>query len=172
MPPWTIPKRPAEDYASVVLEFETPDGRRVIGEASTSWSFVGAGLRLSAELLGPEYSMSWNSLDTGLHLFFSREVEGKTGEDLVEKQNAEMGLMPVVANEAAAYGYEAEDRHFVRVFLGKEEPLLTLEDGLDVVKVLMSAYLSAEQEKTVRFPPRGLDSFLPAVARGRWNPDD
>jgi predicted dehydrogenase len=164
-------KRPAEDYASVVLEFETPDGRRVIGEASTSWSFVGAGLRLSAELLGPEYSMSWNSLDTGLHLFFSREVEGRAGEDLVEKQNAETGLMPVVASEAAAYGYEAEDRHFVRVFLGKEEPLLTLEDGLDVVKVLMSAYLSAEQEKTVRFPPRGLESFVPAVARGRWNPD-
>ncbi len=164
-------KRPAEDYASVVLEFETPDGRRVIGEASTSWSFVGAGLRLSAELLGPEYSMSWNSLDTGLHLFFSREVEGRAGEDLVEKQNAETGLMPVVASEPAAYGYEAEDRHFVRVFLGKEEPLLTLEDGLDVVKVLMSAYLSAEQEKTVRFPPRGLDSFVPAVARGRWNPD-
>jgi predicted dehydrogenase len=164
-------KRPAEDYASVVLEFETPDGRRVIGEASTSWSFVGAGLRLSAELLGPEYSMTWNSLDTGLHLFFSREVEGRAGEDLVEKQNAETGLMPVVASEAAAYGYEAEDRHFVRVFLGKEEPLLTLEDGLDVVKVLMSAYLSAEQEKTVPFPPRGLESFVPAVARGRWNPD-
>jgi predicted dehydrogenase len=136
-------KRPAEDYASVVLEFETPDGRRVIGEASTSWSFVGAGLRLSAELLGPEYSMSWNSLDTGLHLFFSREVAGRAGEDLVEKQNAEAGLMPVVASEAAVYGYEAEDRHFVRVFLDKEEPLLTLEDGLDVVKVLMSAYLSA-----------------------------
>ena len=34
----------------------------------------------------------------------------------------------------------------------------------------MSAYLSAEQEKTVRFPPRGLESFVPAVARGRWNP--
>ncbi len=163
-------KRPAEDYASVVLEFETPDGRRVIGEASTSWSFVGAGLRLSAELLGPEYSMSWNSLDTGLHLFFSREVEGRAGEDLVEKQNAETGLMPVVASEAAAYGYEAEDRHFVRAFLGKEEPLLTFQDGLDVVKVLMSAYMSAEQEKTVHFPPRGLESFVPAVARGRWNP--
>jgi hypothetical protein len=32
-------KRPSEDYASVVLEFETPDGSRVIGEASwrTGW---------------------------------------------------------------------------------------------------------------------------------------
>jgi predicted dehydrogenase len=131
---------------------------------------VGAGLRLSAELLGPEYSMSWNSLDTGLQLFFSREVQGRAGEDLVEKQNAEMGLLPVVAGEAATYGYEAEDRHFVRVFLGKVAPLLTLEDGLDVVKVLMSAYLSAEQGKTVRFPPPRLESFVPAVARGRWRP--
>ena len=41
--------------------------------------------------------MPWNSLDTGLHLSFSREVDGRAGEDWVEKQNAEMGLMPVVA---------------------------------------------------------------------------
>jgi predicted dehydrogenase len=162
--------RPAEDFASVVLEFETPEGQRVIGEASTSWSFVGAGLRLSAELLGPEYSMAWNTLDAGLDLFFSREVRGKAGEDLVEKQNAEMGLMPVVANEAAAYGYEAENRHFVRAFLGKEAPMLTFDDGLEVVRTLMSAYQSAEQEKTVSFPPRGIDSYMPAVAKGTWRP--
>src|SRR5207245_5299282 len=141
-------KAPSEDFASVVIEFETSDGQLVRGEATTSWSFVGAGLRLSAELLGPEYSMTWNTLDSGVKLFFSREVVGKTGEDLVEKQNAEMGLMPVVAGEAAAYGYEAEDRHFVRVFLGKEKPLLTFDDGLEVVKVLMTAYQSAEEGKT------------------------
>jgi len=163
-------RRPSEDFASVMIEFQTADGQTVLGEATTSWSFVGAGLRLSAELLGPEYSMSWNTLDAGLKLFFSREVKGKTGEDLVEKQNAEMGLMPVVANEAAAYGYEAENRHFVRVFQGKEEPLLTWDDGLDVVRMLMAAYQSAEQGKTVKFPPSGLDSFKPAVARGTWRP--
>src|SRR5919201_6025289 len=128
-------RAPSEDFASVLIEFETDDGYKVLGEATTSWSFVGAGLRLSAELLGPEYSLSWNTLETGLKLFFSREVRGKAGEDLVEKQNAEMGLMPVVAEEAAAYGYEAEDRHFVRAFLGKEEPKLTFHDGLEVVKV-------------------------------------
>jgi predicted dehydrogenase len=161
---------PAEDFASVNIEFETDDGYRVIGEATTSWSFVGAGLRLSAELLGPEYSMSWNTLDAGLKLFFSREVTGKAGEDLVEKQNAEIGLMPVVADEAVAYGYEAENRHFVRVFLGKETARLTFDDGLEVVKVLMTAYQSAQQEKTIAFPPKGLDSFKPAVAQGTWRP--
>ena len=163
-------KSPSEDFASTTIEFETDDGQTVIGEASTSWSFVGAGLRLSAELLGPEYSMSWNTLDSGLKLFFSREVRGKAGEDLVEKQNAEVGLMPVVANEAVAYGYEAEDRHFCRVFLGKEKPKLTFDDGLEVVKILMTAYQSAEQGKTLEFPPRGLDKFVPAVAKGTWKP--
>ena len=163
-------KTPSEDFASVVIEFTTDDGHRVIGEATTSWSFVGAGLRLSAELLGPEYSLAWNSLDSGLKLFFSREVQGKAGEDLVEKQNAEVGQMPVVANEAAAYGYEAEDRHFVHAFLNKQKPALTFDDGLQVVKVLMTAYMSAEQGRTLDFPGPGLDTFIPAVAKGTWKP--
>ena len=164
-------RAPAEDFASVVIEFQTNDGHRVIGEATTSWSFVGAGLRLSAELLGPEYSMSWNSLDSGLKLFFSRNVRGRAGEDLVEKQNAEVGLMPVVPEEWAAYGYEAEDRHFVRAFLKGEKPALTFDDGLETVKLLMTAYRSAELGRTVGFPPRGLDRFVPAVARGEWRPE-
>jgi predicted dehydrogenase len=167
--PQDYTKTPSEDFASVLIEFETADGHKVIGEATTSWSFVGAGLRLSAELLGPEYSMKWNSLDSGLQLFFSREVTGRSGEDLVEKQNAEQGVMPVVPEEYLAYGYTGEDRHFVRVFLGKEEPRLTFADGVDVVKMLMTAYQSAEQRKTLPFPPRGIDKFVPAVAQGSWN---
>src|SRR5689334_186544 len=163
-------KRPSEDFASVMIEFRTDKGATVLGEATTSWSFVGAGLRLSAELLGPEYSMAWNSLDSGLRLFFSREVTGKSGEDLVEKQNAEMGLMPVVTGEAAVYGYEAEDRHFVRVFLKGEKPELTFDDGVEVVKLLMTAYMSAEQGKTLEFPPAGIETFVPAVAKGTWKP--
>jgi len=163
-------KAASEDFASLVIEFETDDGKIALGEASTSWSFVGAGLRLSAELLGPEYSLAWNSLDTGLKLFFSREVKGKAGDDLVEKQHAEMGLMPVVASEAVAYGYEAEDRHFVRVFLGKEESRLDFDDGVEVVKILMAAYQSAEQGKTLGFPPKGIEQFVPQVAQGTWHP--
>ena len=163
-------KRPAEDFARATIEYEADSGERMIGEVTTSWSFVGAGLRLSAELLGPEYSMSWNTLDSGLKLFFSREVKGKAGEDLVEKQNAEMGMMPVVAEEAAAYGYEAENRHFARAFLGKEKPYLTFDDGVGVVEVLMSAYQSAEEERTLTLPVPNLREFRPAVAQGKWRP--
>ena len=163
-------RRPSEDFASVTVEYEDADGNTLIGEATTSWSFVGAGLRLSAELLGPEYSMSWNSLQSPLKLFFSRRVEGPEGEDLVEKQNAEMGLMPVIADEAVAYGYEAENRHFVRAFLDGTPPDLTFHDGEEVVRLLMAAYMSAEQGRTLEYPPDGLKDFVPAVAKGTWKP--
>jgi len=146
---------PSEDFAAVMLEFH--------------WSEY-SGPSSSAESRRPEYSLQWNSLDTGLKLFFSREVQGKSGEDLVEKQNAEMGQMPVVAGEAAAYGYENEDRYFVDCFLKKKKPWLTFDDGLRVTKVLMTAYMSAEQGKTLDFPGPGLDNFVPAVAKGTWKP--
>src|SRR5688572_13881213 len=163
-------RAPAEDFASMTIAFKTNDGHKVIGEATTSWSFVGAGLRLSAELLGPEYSLKWNSLDSGLQLFFSRAVKGRAGEDLVEKQNAEVGVMPVVPEEWLAYGYTNEDRHYVRAFLGKEAPRLTFADGVDVVRLLMTAYKSAEQGKTIRYQPSTLTRFIPKVARGTWRP--
>jgi predicted dehydrogenase len=160
--------RPAEDFASMAVEYETEDGQRLLGEATTSWGYVGAGLRLSMELLGPEYSMAINTLESGLKLFFSREVRGEAGEDLVEKQNAEVGLMPVVVDEAVDYGYQAENRHMARAFARGEQPELTFDDGLEVVELLMTAYMSAEQGRTLEFRPEGLETFTPQVARGRW----
>jgi hypothetical protein len=56
----------------------------------------------------------------------------------------------------------------VRVFLGKEEPLLTFDDGFEVVRMLMTAYMSAEQGRTLEFPPKDLETFVPAVAQGKW----
>jgi len=163
-------KRPSEDFARSLIEYLDDNGEKIIVETTTSWCFVGEGLRLSLELFGPEYSMFVNTLDPDLKVFFSREVSGKAGEDLVEKQNAESGGMPVVSNEAEVYGYTAENRHMVESFLAGKRPDENFSDGLNVTELLMTAYMSAEAGKTIAFPPPGLDTFIPAVARGKWNP--
>jgi predicted dehydrogenase len=159
--------RPSEDFARGVVVLEDEDGNELMIESTTSWAYVGAGLRIQIELLGPEYSMEFNSLNTGLKVFMSRAVTGSEGEDLVEKQNAEQGLMPVLEDEAGVYGYTDENRHMVECFRTGKVPLETFEDGLAVVEILMALYRSAETGETVRFPAPDLEDYVPPVARRR-----
>ena len=163
-------KSPSEDFARSLIEYLDEDGNKLIIETTTSWCFVGEGLRLSMELFGPEYSMFVNTLDPDLRVFFSRKVAGAEGEDLVEKQNAESGGMPVISNEAEVYGYSAENRHMVESFLAGKRPEENFDDGLDVTRLLMAAYMSAEQSKTIQLPNNDIETFIPAVAQGKWNP--
>ena len=134
-------------------------------EATTSWAYVGPGLRITLELLGPEYAMEFSSLNTGLKVFLSRAVTGSEGEDLVEKQNAEQGQMPVLDDEAGIYGYTLENRHFVERFRHGEIPAETFHDGIAVVHMLMALYRSAELGRTVTFAEEDLESYIPPVAR-------
>ena len=163
-------KRPAEDFARSLIEYKDQNGERLVVETTTSWCFVGAGLRLSMELFGPEYSMFVNTLDSDLKVFFSRKVASAEGEDLVEKQNAETGEMPVVSSETDTYGYTAENRHMVQCFLKGERPSENFDDGLEVTRLLMAAYMSAERDKTIKLPNEEIETFIPAVAKGQWNP--
>ncbi len=157
--------RPSEDFARGTILLEDAEGNELIIEASTSWAYVGAGLRIQLELLGPEYAMEFNTLSTGLKIFMSREVIGSEGEDLVEKQNAEQGLMPVVEDEAGIYGYTDENRHMVECFRKGLTPIETFHDGLAVVEMLMGLYRSAEIGQTVHFPAPELEDYVPPVAR-------
>jgi predicted dehydrogenase len=155
-----------EDFARGILTLEDPDGHELMIEATTSWAYVGAGLRIQLELLGPEYSMEFSSLSTGLKVFLSRGVSGAEGEDLVEKQNAEQGLMPVLEDEAGVYGYTDENRHMVEAFRRGEQPSETFADGVGVMEMLMGLYRSAELGRTVHFPDAELETYVPVVARG------
>ena len=157
--------RPAEDFARGALTFRDAEGHEVLVEATNSWAYVGAGLRILIELLGPEYSMEFSSLNTGLKVFLSRNVTGGQGEDLVEKQNAEQGLMPVVENEPDIYGYIGEDRHMVDAFRHRRQPIETFEDGVGVAEMLMALYRSAEIGQVVTLPAPELETYVPPVAR-------
>lgn len=159
-------RHPAEDFARASVTYVDETGTPLIVEATTSWSYVGAGLRLTMELLGPEYSMSVSTLDGGAKVFFSRRLqEQQAGEDLLEKQNAEQGLMPIVGNEAAEYGYEAENRFFTRAFLDGIQPDVNFHAGRDVTELLMACYMSAEQERVIEWKPSDLQSYVPLPAR-------
>ena len=158
-------RRPAEDFARGLITLEDPDGNPAVIEATTSWAYVGPGLRITLELLGPEYTMEFNSLSTGLKIFLSREVTGSAGEDLVEKQNAEQGLMPVLEDEPGIYGYTLENRHFVECFRARQSPDETFADGVSVVEMLMALYRSAELGRTVMLPDPELETYVPPVAR-------
>ena len=138
-----------EDFARATVKWRTADGQTLLTETSSSWCYVGAGLRHTFQLLGPEYSLDVDMADAGVKVFFSREVHGEAGEDLVEKQNAEQGQMPLIPNEPAHYGYAGENRHFVDAFLGRCEPLLTFDDGVEVMRLLMASYKSAAEKRTI-----------------------
>ena len=160
--------RAAEDFARATVTYLSDDGP-LVTEATTSWSYVGPGLRLTTEVMGPEYSMQGNSLNNHLQVFFSRAVAGAEGEDIVEKQTAEQGLMPVVPDEEGEYGYTAENRHMVDAFRTGETPSATWHDGLEVTKLLMACYMSAEQGRRLDWEPEGLDTYIPEVAKGKSN---
>ena len=159
-------RRPAEDFARGLVTLRDPDGNQVAIEATTSWAYVGAGLRITLELLGPEYAMEFNSLGTGLKVFLSRAVDSASGEDLVEKQNAERGLMPVIEDEAATYGYTNENRHFVEAFRRDAMPSETFRDGVEVIRLLMALYRSAEHGRVVKLADEDLEDYVPPVALG------
>ena len=114
--------------------------------------------------------MEFSSLGTGLKVFISRAVKGAAGEDLVEKQNAEQGLMPALEDEAGVYGYTSENRHMVECFRTGVTPSETFRDGLAVTEILMALYRSAELERTVHRALRrgGFRGLHPAGGQGRF----
>ncbi len=158
-------KNPAEDYALTTIEYEDNEGNIILSETRTSWNFVGAGLRLSLEVLGPEYSLFINTLETGSFLFFSRNIKAPSTEELVEKQNADQGLMPFIPDEAITYGYVNEDRHMVNSFLKENLPSENWYDGLLVTQLMMLAYLSAEKHEKIKYDPSLVENYIPKVVR-------
>jgi hypothetical protein len=74
----------------------------------------------------------------------------------------------VIEDEAATYGYTAENRYLVRTFLAGEMPEESWRDGVNVVELLMTCYMAAEQGGALSFPPPGLETFVPQVAQGTW----
>ncbi|MEM3640825.1 MAG: Gfo/Idh/MocA family oxidoreductase [Candidatus Bathyarchaeia archaeon] len=163
-------KKPAEDWGRATVIYETSDGLLAITDLFTSWSFV-PGERIFIEIIGPEYCMQVDTLNSEMKTFFSREIKVAPG-NFIEKQAAEQGFMPVIPDETSLYGYVNENMHMVESFINGKMPRENWNDGLLVVKILMTCYMSAEKGKKLSFPPNGLEDFTPKVVQGTWKPRD
>ena len=109
--------------------------------------------------------MEFNLLNTGFKIFMPSEVKGGECEDPIEKYTAEQGLMPVLEDEAGAYGFTDKKHHMVEYFRKDETPMETFHIGLAVVEILMGLYRSAKISGSVIFLALELENYVPVFAR-------
>ena len=134
-------KTEGEDNALLVLKFESGG----IGHCELSWTTKG-GLDLRNEVHGTEGSV-FTDVTRGTPISaFSTSSAGY----VVEKADTDLGWTRPLPEEAFAYGYQAEMRHFVDCVRDHVTPRETYEDGYVVNCVLEAGYESMRSGKWVR----------------------
>jgi predicted dehydrogenase len=134
-------KTKAEDNALLVLKFASGG----IGHCELSWTTRG-GLDLRNEIHGSEGSL-FTDVTRGTPISaFTTNAAGY----VVEKADIEFGWTRPLPEEAFAYGYQAEMRHFVECVRDRQVPRETYEDGYIVNCVLDAGYQSMRSGRWVR----------------------
>ena len=167
-------KTPAEDFATGLVTFRNPEsGQHVKGQFTVSWMYDKQGLRLLLDGIGPGYALESNSLRSPLEIFISDAAAAAVGdaELALEKAQAMRGLLAVQPNEPDLYGYTDENVDAIAAFGAGRSALLDLEYGVEIVRLVMAAYLSAERRALVDLTdPKTrdeLERYVPLIQQGR-----
>ena len=116
-----------------------------IAHCELSWTTKG-GLDLRNEIHGSDGSL-FTDVTRGTPLqAFTTASAGY----VVEKADADSGWTRPLPEEAFAYGYQAEMRHFVECVRAGQTPRETYEDGYIVASILEAGYDSARRGRWVR----------------------
>jgi predicted dehydrogenase len=165
---------PAEDFATGMVTYKNPEsGRLAKAQFSVSWMYDKQGLRLSLDGLGAGYAFEMNTLRSPLELFIGDEAAQGVAdaEAAIEKSTASRGLLAVQPNEADLYGYNDENADARDALLTGRPPLLDWHYGLEIVRLTMAAYLSAERQATVDLTnaktAEELETYIPLIQQGR-----
>jgi predicted dehydrogenase len=130
-----------EDNALLVLRFAS----RGIAHCELSWSTLG-GLDLRNEVHGTEGSIFTDVTRQTPIVSFTRKTAGY----VVEKADLDFGWTRPLPEEAFAYGYQAEMKHFVECVREGKTPRETYEDGYIVNRVLDAGYESIRSRTWVK----------------------
>jgi predicted dehydrogenase len=164
---------PAEDFATGVVTYRNPDTNALVkSQFTVSWMFDKQGMRLALEGIGPGYGFEMNTLRSPLEIFIGDSAAaGVTNlEAALEKSQSSRGLLTINSNEPDLYGYTDENIDAVAAFTTGRPALLDWNYGLEIVRLTMAAYLSAERQTTVDLTDPAtlaeLETYVPAIQRG------
>jgi predicted dehydrogenase len=167
-------KTPAEDFATGMITYRNPEsGQLVKAQFTDSWMFEKQGLRLFTDGMGPGYAFEINTLVSPLNLFIGDVAAEAIAnqEAALEKATASRGLLAVQYNEADLYGYTDENQDMFNAFSEGRSAMLSWEYGLEVLRLVMASYLSAERGRTIDLTDpstsKELETYVPAIQQGQ-----
>ena len=167
-------KTPAEDFATGMITYRNPEtGQLVKAQFTNSWMFEKQGLRLFMDGIGPGYAFEVNTLVSPLNVFIGDVAAQAIAdqESALEKATASRGLLAVQYNEADLYGYTDENQDMLEAFSAGRDAMLSWEYGLEVQRLVMASYLSAERGRAIDLTDKAvlaeLDTYIPAIQQGK-----
>jgi len=167
-------KTPAEDFTTGVVTFRNPESGQIVkAQFTDSWMFEKQGLRLFMDGTGPGYAFEINTLVSSLQIFIGDiAAEATANSELaLEKSTASRGLLAVQHNEADLYGYTDENEDAAKAFLSGNDALLNWDYGLEITKLVMAGYMSAERGQTIDLTDKKiqdeLETYIPLIQQGR-----
>jgi predicted dehydrogenase len=157
-----------------MVTYRNPDtGQVVKSQFTDSWMFEKQGLRLYMDGMGPGYAFEINTLVSPLNLFIGDAAADAIAnqETALEKATASRGLLAVQCNEADLYGYTDENRDMLEAFEAGRDAMLDWEYGLEIQRLVMASYLSAERGRVIDLTDAAtlaeLDAYVPAIQQGK-----
>jgi predicted dehydrogenase len=167
-------RTPAEDFATGMVTYRNPDtGQRTKAQFTVSWMYDKQGLRLLVDGIGPGYALEANTLRSPLEVFVGDAAASAVtdAELALEKATATRGLLAIQPNEPDLYGYTDEHIDAATAFREGRSALLDFDYGLEIVRLTMAAYLSAERRRVVDLTDAAtraeLDDYIPLIQQGR-----
>ena len=167
-------RTPAEDFATGLVTYRDPDtDHRSKAQFTVSWMYDKQGLRLLIDALGPGYAIEANTLRSPLEIFVGDVAAASVAdaELALEKSTASHGVLAVQPNEADLYGYTDENLDMLESFSAGRSAMLSWEYGLEVQRLVMASYLSAEKGRTIDLTEKAtiaeLDAYVPLIQQGK-----
>jgi len=130
-----------EDCAYVLFEFKNG----IQGFMDTSWSTPGFRLQeINMTIEGQNGKIEVNN--DMIKVYLSRaKAEFKAGWTTLHKIDLGDSADFFLGSEE----YNIEDKHFIRCCLGQDKPLVSVQDGFEVQRIIEGIYRSAERNKIV-----------------------